>query len=154
MSPLYSVTGGDVKEDVARAAERQRPWWMDRTYHEEKQANLDGLAEFPDGSFELLDSLEDRKTAKELKARVDEGDFSDLAAILFMINGHKPGPVPGFYVIVETVKGSGWCVGQLHADGSTPLRVFRNPLYPSEEAARQAAQQLRLADVGNAPPRA
>ncbi|GAA2891018.1 hypothetical protein GGQ99_005156 [Aminobacter niigataensis] len=153
MSTLCATTGDAVNADTAYFP-KHRPWWMDHTYHEEKQANLDGLAEFPEGSFELLESLEDRKTAKELKARVDEGEFSDLAAILFMINGHKPGPVPGFYVIVETVKGSGWCVGQLHADGATPLRVFRNPIYPSEDEARQAAQKLRLADVGNAPPRA
>ena len=153
MSALLVTTGGDVGDDIA-AAKHARPWWMDHSYHEEKQANFDGLAEFPEGSFELLDSLDDRNSAKELKAKIDEGDYSDLAAILFMINGHKPGPVPGFYVIVETVKAEGWCVGQLHADGATPLRVFRNPVYPSQEEARQAAMQLRLADLGNAPSRA
>ena len=131
-----------------------RPWWVNPDYVAEKQANLDGLAQFPEGSFELLDSVEARETAKRIKIRVDEGEFSDLAGILFMINGHKPGPIPGFYVVVEAVKNSGWCVGQLHADASTPLRVFRNPIYPSEEEAREAAEALRLADVGNAPPRA
>lgn len=154
MNALDATAQNDTEPKTASASVQQRPWWMDPVYHEETKANLDGLAEFPKGSIELLDSIADRKTATELKARVDEGEFADFASILFMINGNKPGPVPGFYVIVEAVKGSGWCVGQLHADAATPLRAFRNPMYPSPEEARLAAEKLRLADVGNAPPRA
>lgn len=134
-------------------AHKERPWWMNPAFEPEPKTELDALSAFPEGSYELLNSLEDRTTAKSLRTSVDEGDYSSFATLLFMINGNRPGPVPGFYVVVEAVKGMGWCVGQLNADGATPLRVFRTPIYESEGAARQAAEKLRLSDVGNAPPR-
>jgi hypothetical protein len=115
---------------------------------------MDGLVEFPAGSVELLDPADG--PAKETTARVsvEHGEFASLAAILFMINGHRPGPMPGFYVVVEAVRGTAWAVGQMHADATTPLRVFTDRLYANETEARAAAQRMRLADVGNAPPRA
>jgi hypothetical protein len=152
------LTDEDKKMTVAA---KKRPWWMNPGYTAEapiefkgpSDIKLNGLPEFPIGTYEFLDSPEDRTTAQPLRARVDEGEFSPFATILFMINGHRPGPVPGFYVIVEAIKGKAWCVGQVHADATTPLRVFRTPMYDSESEARRAAEKLRLADVGNAPPR-
>jgi hypothetical protein len=73
--------------------------------------------------------------------------------MLFMINGHRPGPVKGFYVVVQAKKGEAWCVGQLHANSVTPLRVFADRLYDSEDAARRAAERMRLDEWGNRPPR-
>ena len=129
------------------------PWWINPAYKDPLAAKFDGLAEFPPGSYELLESALNRLSAASGSVRVDEGEFVDLAALLFMINGHRPGPIAGFYVVVETIKGAGWCVAQLHADAATPIRIFSSPVYPSEAEARQAGERLRLADVGNAPPR-
>ena len=129
-------------------------WWVNPAYRGQEAIEYDALSEFPAGSIELVD-LENRSSARpESPVRVDAGEYSSLAMILFMLNGHRPGPISGFYVVVEAVKGRGWCVGQMHADAATPVRVFREPMYDSEAEARAAAERLRIADVGNAPPRA
>jgi hypothetical protein len=136
-----------------KAAAKDPLWWMNPSYRNEPAIGFDALSDFPPGSFELVESEETRATGGSLPVRIDEGEFSSLAMLLFMINGHKPGPISGFYVVVETIKGKGWCVGQLHADAATPVRIFRTPVYDSEASARLAAERIRLAEVGNAPPR-
>jgi hypothetical protein len=129
-------------------------WWVNPAYRGQEAIQYDALAQFPPGSILLVDPDDQISLGKPIPIRVDTGEFSSLAMILFMLNGHRPGPISGFYVVVEAVKGKSWCVGQMHADADTPVRVFRSPMYDSEDAARAAANRLRLADVGNAPPRA
>jgi hypothetical protein len=133
---------------------KNRFWWINPNYKVEAAAAMDGLATFPAGSIEVIDSREDRGKRSGGPVSVENGAFASLAALLFMINGHRPGPISGFYVVVEAVKGKSWTIGQMHADSLTPLRVFSDHLYDSEADARRAAETLRLADVGNAPPRA
>ena len=126
-------------------------WWVHPDYRK-GVIELDGILEFPTGSVELVD-LENPQSQEPVPVMIEHGEFSSLASILFMINGHRPGPIRGFYVVVEAKKGQAWCVGQIHADSVTPLRVFVNRMYDSEVAARGAAEKMRLADVGNAPAR-
>jgi hypothetical protein len=129
-------------------------WWVNPSYRGGEAVKFDALAEFSPGSIQVVDPAAPESAATSVPVRVDEGEFSSLAMILFMLNGHRPGPIKGFYVVVEVMKGISWGVGQMHADADTPVRVFSNPLYESEELARAAAERMRLADVGNAPPRA
>jgi hypothetical protein len=129
-------------------------WWINPSYKIEAAEAMGGLASFPAGSIEVIDSEKDRGQKPKASVSIEHGEFASLAALLFMINGHRPGPISGFYVVVEAVKGTSWSIGQMHADSATPLRVFSDHLYDSEEEARRAAETLRLADVGNAPPRA
>jgi hypothetical protein len=124
-------------------------WWVSPQFRD-KVIDLDGLFEFPAGSVKLVE--QDHQTADE-PVLIEHGDFSTLGAMLFMINGHRPGPVKGFYVVVQAKRGEAWCVGQLHADSVTPLRVFADKLYDSEDAARRAAERMRLDEWGNRPPR-
>ncbi len=126
-------------------------WWVHSDW-KSKVFELDGILDFPKGSIELVDPNEP-SSKEQLPVSIDQGDFSSLGALLFMINGHRPGPIRGFYVVVEAQKGKGWCVGQMHADSETPLRVFIDAVYPSEDEARQAAERMRMKDWGNLPPR-
>ena len=128
-------------------------WWMNPDY-KVGVAAMDGLAAFPVGSVEVIGSQEDQNLQRTRPVSVEHGEFASLAALLFMINGHRPGPISGFYVVVEAVKGKYWSIGQMRADPTMPLRVFSDHMYGSEAEARRAAETLRLADVGNAPPRA
>jgi hypothetical protein len=133
---------------------RNKFWWMNPNYKIEAPDGMDGLATFPVGSIEMVESQSGRNQPRTAPVSVEHGEFASLAALLFMINGHRPGPISGFYVVVEAIKGKSWSIGQMHADSATPLRVFSDHMYDSEEAARMAAEKMRLADVGNAPPRA
>lgn len=126
-------------------------WWVHPEYRQ-GVIELDGILDFPTGSIQLVNP-ENPDFGEPIPVTIEHGEFTSLASILFMINGHRPGPIRGFYVVVEAKKGQAWCVGQIHADSITPLRVFANCMYDSEDAARAAAEKLRLADVGNAPAR-
>jgi hypothetical protein len=126
-------------------------WWVHPDFRD-GVIELDGILEFPAGSIQLINP-ENPEYGEPIAVTIEHGEFSSLASILFMINGHRPGPIRGFYVVVEAKKGKAWCVGQIHADSVTPLRVFANCLYDSEELARNAAEKLRLADIGNSRPR-
>jgi hypothetical protein len=124
-------------------------WWVSRQFRD-KVVDLDGIMEFPAGSVKLVDRNEAEPAEPVL---IEHGEFSALGAMLFMINGHRPGPVKGFYVVVQAKRGEAWCVGQLHADSVTPLRVFADKFYDSEDEARRAAERMRLDEWGNKPPR-
>lgn len=129
--------------------ERDPYWWVSPVFRD-KIVSLDGILDFKPGSVKLID----REVPEDLEpVLIEHGEFSALGGLLFMINGHRPGPVKGFYVVVEAKRGEAWCVGQLHANSVTPLRVFANKFYPSEDAARQAAEKMRVEECGNAPPR-
>jgi hypothetical protein len=77
-----------------------------------------------------------------------QGDYEDLAKILFKLNGYRPGPVCGWYVIVRTNAGRGWAVGQLCANAFKPVQVFEDMIYSSEAEARARATSLRSNNPG------
>ena len=53
---------------------------------------------------------------QSLLGDLDPEKLSDLAEVLFALNNHQHGPIPGFYVVVCTKADREWCVGQLCAD--------------------------------------
>lgn len=78
--------------------------------------------------------------------REDQGEHQTLARILFKHNGYRPGPVRGWYIVVELGAG-GYAVGQMRADAFTPVQLFEDLVFGTEDAARARAEQLR----GNRP---
>jgi len=82
------------------------------------------------------------------EAKVDDTSlYGDLAKLLYSLNGHRPGPVRGFYVIVEFEAGR-FAVGQLCADPAMPVQLFEDLVYPKEADARAKADALRAAQPG------
>jgi len=79
------------------------------------------------------------------EARVDDTSlYGDLAKLLYSLNGHRPGPVRGFYVIVEFEAGR-YAVGQLCADPAMSVQLFEDLIYTREAEARTKAAELRAA---------
>lgn len=74
---------------------------------------------------------------------LDPDKLSDLAEVLFAFNNYKVGPMDGFYVAVEIEEGVSWCVGQLCADRSKPLKLFDKKLYKTPRGAQRAAEKMR-----------
>ena len=83
---------------------------------------------------------------RALLGDLDREKLSDLAEVLFALNNHRHGPIPGFYVVVCTTQGESWCVGQLSADREKPLILHEDKLYDTPEAAQKAAERLKAAD--------
>jgi hypothetical protein len=78
--------------------------------------------------------------------REDAGRHQTLAKILFKHNGYRPGPVRGWYVIVA-LDANRFAVGQMRADAFTPIQIFEDLVFPTEDEARLRAEQMR----GNRP---
>ena len=78
---------------------------------------------------------------------LDPDKLSELAEVLFAFNNYRVGPMPGFYVAVEVVPGSEWCVGQLCADRAKPLKLFDEKRYKTARGAQKAAERRRVAEL-------
>ena len=74
---------------------------------------------------------------------LDPDKLSDLAEVLFAFNNYKVGPMKGFYVAIEVESGKFWCVGQLCADRSKPIKLFDKKLFKTAKGAQRAAARLR-----------
>lgn len=125
-----------------RAMPKDDLWWVHPAYRGQQTLGIGALTSFPAESFRWVHSTD------EIPALIPSrdpahGPFAALPRILFMLNGYRPGPVLGWYVVVNTVAEKEWCVGQLCADAMTPLRLFADLRFTSEEVARKAAQDLR-----------
>ena len=77
---------------------------------------------------------------------LDPDKLNDLSEVLFALNSHRLGPIPGFYVVVCTKPDEEWCVGQLAADRAKPLIMFEDMRYDRPEAAQKAAEALKAKD--------
>lgn len=100
----------------------------------------------PGGSYRWVQTTDpDAEVGAEDKGylREDQGDFETLGKILFKHNGYRPGPVRGWYVIVALADDGGFAVGQMRADAGCPVQLFSDLIFPTENAARERAEQLR-----------
>ena len=75
------------------------------------------------------------------------GPYADFAKLLYKMNGYRPGPVTGWYVVVEAEPGR-FAVGQLCVDPNVPVLLFEDEIYPSEAQARDAANARRAKQPG------
>ncbi|MGB1884727.1 MAG: hypothetical protein ACPHUF_12540 [Gammaproteobacteria bacterium] len=75
------------------------------------------------------------------------GPYGDFAKLLYKLNGYKPGPVTGWYVIVSP-EPQKFAVGQLWVDPEEPLVLFSDHVYDTEDEARDVAAKLRQANPG------
>ncbi len=86
----------------------------------------------------------------EVLSGLDRAKLAKLAKLLFVLNGHKPGPVEGYYVVVCTKPNEEWSIGQLCADSKRPLKIVEDKRYGSAEDARRAAERMRGQPVPSA----
>lgn len=123
---------------------RDEGWWLHPAFRGGQTLPLEGtgLGKLPHRWV--------RSDAPPVLTEAAGGDghaYADLAKILFALNGHRPGPVAGFYVIVEAEPGR-FAVGQLCADPNVPVHLFEDLVYQDETLARAKAAALREAQPG------
>ena len=80
---------------------------------------------------------------KNVISTLDEDKVSDLAECLFTLNNRHYGPIAGAYVVVCTIEGKQWCVGQLNADRAKPLILFEDKVFNTPEEAQIEAVRLK-----------
>ena len=80
---------------------------------------------------------------KNVISTLDEDKVSDLAECLFTLNNRHYGPIAGAYVVVCTIEGKEWCVGQLNADRAKPLILFEDKVFNTPEEAQIEAVRLK-----------
>lgn len=114
-------------------------------------SNVPRPVDIPEGSYRWLDSNDaDAEVGAPDKGYLREGygDYEDLSRIIAKHNGYRPGPVRGWYVIAKLDGSSGFVVGQMRADAGCPIQLFSDQIFPTEEAARQRAEQMRSNQPG------
>ena len=80
---------------------------------------------------------------KNVISTLDKDKVSDLAECLFTLNNRHYGPIAGAYVVVCTIEGKEWCVGQLNADRAKPLILFEDKIFNTPEEAQIEAVRLK-----------
>ncbi len=83
--------------------------------------------------------------ATRVESKVEEDSaHADLAQLLYRLNGSRPGPVRGFYVVVAVAEGR-FAVGQLCADAIAPVQLFEDLVFNTEAQARAEAASMKAA---------
>jgi hypothetical protein len=75
------------------------------------------------------------------------GPYADFAKLLYKLNGYKPGPVTGWYIVLSPKKDK-FAVGQLCVDPNIPVILFEDCVFSTEEEARKVATTLKSANPG------
>ena len=120
-------------------------WWMHPAFKGRQALKLDDLGANNEGAFKWVPFAEGAVGADRSAdgMPIGQGKFKDFAQLLFRMNDHKPGPVTNWYVVVCVEAGKRWAVGQLRADPVTPVQIFEDLVFDSEEAARDRAVALK-----------
>ncbi|MSQ67018.1 MAG: hypothetical protein EXR83_02315 [Gammaproteobacteria bacterium] len=128
---------------VEVALKRDENWWLHPVLRGQQSLPLNaGAGAMPHRWVRSDGTLEPLETSLEV-----DSPYADFAKILYRLNGARPGPVRGFYVIVEIEKGR-FAVGQLCADPALPVHLFEDLVYPCEAQARTKAAELRALAPG------
>ena len=120
---------------------RDQNWWLHPAYRGEQALPLVSAA----GSLPHCWVRSDAPATRAEAIVEDDSPFADLAQVLYRLNGCRPGPVRGFYVVVG-IEADRYAVGQLCADPARPVQLFEDHVYASEDLARAAAAALRAAN--------
>jgi hypothetical protein len=130
-----------MNKDDEVALERDHYWWL--------HPALRGRETLPGGTAATLPWRWVTSNAEpEAPTAIDaSGPYADFAKLLYKMNGYRPGPVTGWYVVVEPEPGR-FAVGQLCVDPNVPVVLFEDEIYPSEGEARDAANARRAKQPG------
>tara|TARA_Y100000994_G_scaffold142173_1_gene116435 strand:- start:44 stop:469 length:426 start_codon:yes stop_codon:yes gene_type:complete len=122
-------------------------WWMHPAYRGQQALDIETLNAMSEGAFKWTQFSEATLADpddEDLMNRTD-GYFLEFAQLLYKVNQFRSGPVENWYVVVCIEQDKRWAVGQLRADPVTPIQVFDDLIYDSEDDAREQAEALRSA---------
>ncbi|GAB5471136.1 MAG: hypothetical protein Kilf2KO_41660 [Rhodospirillales bacterium] len=134
-------------EDLNR--DKDEFWWIHPALRAKQSLSVPQVGTMPEGSHLWVRSDDPPPpSTRESDAcmPVGQGAYADFAKVLYKLNGYRPGPVRGWYVVVCVEPGKAWAVGQLRADTQQPLQLFSDLVFETEDAARATADALRLKD--------
>ena len=139
------MTVGSSKPSGGVAQKKDPYWWMHPAYRGQQALDMATLDAMPEGGYKWVAYGDDAPAEAKAGSSIDpaNGYFADFAQLLYKMNGFRPGPVENWYVIVCVEPAKRWAVGQLRADPVTPVQVFDNLIFDSEDAARAQAETLR-----------
>jgi hypothetical protein len=132
------VSRGEELRDVP--LKRDETWWLHPALRGRQSLPTDAAA----GGMPHRWVHSSASAAREETNVDDDSPHADFAKILYRLNGSRPGPVRGFYVIVGVEPGR-YAVGQLCADPHFPVQLFEDLVFPTEEQARDTAAAMRAA---------
>jgi hypothetical protein len=131
-------------KSIGEVPQKKDPyWWMHPAYRGHEVLDMDTLNAMPQGGYTWKRHDAAAQGADGDGAQHRDGHFAQFAQLLYKANGSRHGPVKSWYVIVCVEPGRLWAVGQLRADPVTPVQVFEDLVFDSEDAARARAEELR-----------
>lgn len=137
-----------IKRDKKNSEIRQKDefWWIHPNLRGKGSLNPGELPGIPYDSYLWVNSsnvseVEDDSIDRALPP--GEGNYAELAKVLFKLNSYRPGPVRGWYIVVCIKPDRAWAVGQMMADSFNPIRVFSDLVFKTEKEARNKAEELR-----------
>ena len=123
--------------------ERDHYWWLHPAIRGAQSLNTAGDKTLPWRWSTLKESSEE----KPAPTSEMQGPYSDFAKLLYKLNGYKPGPVKGWFVIVSPNPGE-FAIGQLCVDPHIPVILYRDHVYKTESEAREKAELLKKESPG------
>ena len=126
-------------------AQKKDPyWWMHPAYRGQQALDMSSLDAMPEGAYRWARFADPTPPSEDPHLMHEpQGHFVEFAQLLYKVNGFKPGPVKDWYVVVCVEQDKRWAVGQLRADPKTPVQIFDDLMFDSEEGARLHAESLR-----------
>jgi hypothetical protein len=131
------------KEEKEVELERDHYWWLHPALRgqESMGGDVEGALPWQWEETAEFDSTEHLETIDP------SGPYADFAKLLYKLNGYKPGPVTGWYIVLSPKKGQ-YAVGQLCVDPNVPVILFKDRVFTTESEAREAATLLKQAHPG------
>ena len=130
---------------LEEAARRKKDpyWWMHPAFKGKQALALDDLAATAENAYRWIRFDDDADDPIDEGMPIGQGKFKEFAQLLFKMNDYKPGPVNNWYVVVCVEPEKRWAVGQLRADPITPVQIFEDLVFDSEDGARERAASLK-----------
>ena len=132
-----------MNADDEVALERNHYWWLHPAIRGAQSLNKDGGTTLP-WRWSTLDDVLKEKAKHTLEIK---GPYADFAKLLYKLNGYKPGPVKGWFIVVSPAPKK-FAVGQLCVDPNIPIILYQEYIFKTEREAREKATILKKESPG------
>lgn len=97
------MTKFSEKENTLETRKKDEFWWIHPNLRGKAALNPGDLPGIPYDSYVWVDFLGDSEPEDASKQRAlppGEGNYAELAKVLYKLNSYRPGPVKGWYIVV------------------------------------------------------
>ena len=132
-----------MSSDEEVPLERDHYWWLHPAIRGAQPLNENGSQTLP-WRWSTIEQVKEEKTLPTLEIK---GPFADFAKLLYKLNGYKPGPVKGWFVVVSPEPDK-FAIGQLCVDPNIPVVLYEDLVFNTEDEAREKANMLKKDSPG------